>query len=132
MPRFVILRHDSPQGEHFDFMLEAGDVLKTWALPRAPAAGVEIDCEALADHRLAYLDYEGPISADRGAVTRWDCGTYVVERQNDEEWAVMLAGDRLAGRATLRRATGDPKRWRFSFVKGDALQSGGITASAAP
>ena len=26
MPRFVILRHDSPQGEHFDLMLEAGDV----------------------------------------------------------------------------------------------------------
>jgi hypothetical protein len=132
MPRFVILRHDSPRGEHFDFMLEAGGVLKTWALPCAPAEGVEIECEALADHRLAYLDYEGPISGDRGAVTRWDQGMYSVERQNDKEWTVTLAGDRLAGHATLRHSAGDPKRWRLSFVTGDALQSDGITASAAP
>ena len=39
MPRFVILRHDKPRGEHFDFMLEAGDVLKTWALALAPGSG---------------------------------------------------------------------------------------------
>jgi hypothetical protein len=121
MPRFVILRHDSPQGEHFDFMLEAGGVLETWALPRAPEAGVEMDCEALADHRLAYLDYEGPISGNRGAVTRWDCGTYAVERQDSQEWAVTLTGDRLTGHATLLRSADDPKRWRFSFAKQDRL-----------
>jgi hypothetical protein len=116
MPRFVILRHDSPNGEHFDFMLEAGGVLKTWALPRVPEAGVEMNCEALADHRLAYLDYQGPISGDRGIVTRWDCGTYTVEQQNDREWDVTLAGDRLAGRATLRCSADDPKKWRFSLA----------------
>jgi hypothetical protein len=132
MPRFVILHHDSPRGEHFDFMLEAGDVLKTWALPRAPAAGVDMDCEALADHRLAYLDYEGLISGDRGGVTRWDGGTYSLECQRSEEWAVTLASDRLVGRATLRRTGEDPKRWRFSLAKGDAPQSNGVTASGAP
>ena len=52
-------------------MLEAGDVLKTWALPQPPQPGVEMECTALADHRLAYLDYEGPLSGNRGAVTRW-------------------------------------------------------------
>jgi hypothetical protein len=117
MPRFVILRHDSPRGEHFDFMLEAGGVLKTWALPDAPEAGVEMNCEALADHRLAYLDYEGPISGDRDAVARWDCGTYTIESQNGREWAVMLAGGKLAGRATLRCSADNPQRWRFSFNK---------------
>jgi hypothetical protein len=131
MPRFVILRHDSPRGEHFDFMLEAGGVLKTWALPHAPAAGVEMDCEALADHRLAYLDYEGPLAGDRGVVTCWDCGTYIAERQNDREWAVTLAGDRLAGNATLHCSADDPKRWRFLFAMGDAPQSD-LTASAVP
>jgi hypothetical protein len=113
MPRFVILRHDSPRGEHFDFMLEAGGVLKTWALPHAPEAGVEMDCEALADHRLVYLDYEGPLSGGRGAVTRWDCGTYTIENQGDQEWAVMLAGGKLAGRAMLRCSADNPQRWRF-------------------
>ena len=39
VPRFVILRHDSPRGEHFDFMLEAAGVLKTWALPQPPEIG---------------------------------------------------------------------------------------------
>ena len=116
MPRFVILCHDSSLGKHFDFMLEADGVLKTWALPEAPTAGVELTCEALADHRLAYLDYEGPISGDRGRVTRWDRGTYVVERQNDREWAVKLAGDRLGGMAAIQRSADDPKHWQFSFA----------------
>ena len=43
---------------------------------------VEMDAEVLPDHRLAYLDYEGPISGDRGSVTRWDRGTYDVEHQS--------------------------------------------------
>ena len=117
--RFVILRHDSPRGEHFDFMLEAGGVLKTWALPRAPEAGVEVACEALADHRLTYLDYEGPISGDRGVVTRWDSGAYTVERQNDREWAVTLAGHRLTGHATLRRSAHAQNRWSFCLAEAE-------------
>ena len=100
-------------------MLEAGDALKTWALPQPPEAGVEMDCEALADHRLAYLDYEGPISGERGAVTRWDRGTYTLERESSDEWAVTLAGESLTGQATLRRSADDPKRWRFSHTKED-------------
>ena len=115
--RFVILRHDSPRGEHFDFMLEAGGVLKTWALPRAPEAGIEMDCEALADHRLTYLDYEGPISGDRGVVTRWDWGTCAVERQGNDEWAVELAGHRIAGHATVRRSAHAQNRWSFCLAE---------------
>jgi hypothetical protein len=116
MPRFVILRHNSPRGEHFDFMLEAGGVLKTWALPDPPQAGVEMDCEALADHRLAYLDYEGPVSANRGVVTRWDSGTYTVERHDSQQWAVTLAGEKLVGQTALLRSSHDPKRWQFSLA----------------
>ena len=117
MPRFVILRHDSPRGEHFDFMLEAGDSLKTWALPRLPENGEEMDCEALADHRLAYLDYEGAISGGRGSVTRWDHGEYTLERESDAEWAVHLMGEKLAGHARLLRTTSEPGQWRISFAR---------------
>ena len=95
MPRFVILRHDSPQGVHFDLMLEAGEVLKTWSLPQPPEPGVEMACNSLPDHRLLYLDYEGPISGDRGSVSRWDRGTYCIERQDEREWIVELAGNRI-------------------------------------
>lgn len=118
MPRFVILRHDSPRGEHFDFMLEAaGDVLKTWALPRPPEIGVEMSCEALADHRIEYLDYEGAVSGQRGAVTRWDQGTYTLERHNDAEWIVQLDGERFAGKAILCRLETDSNRWQVLFTR---------------
>ena len=76
MPRFVILRHDAPQGLHFDFLLEVSGVLRTWALPQPPDSGVEMACKALPDHRVEYLDYEGPVSGGRGTVDRWDWGTY--------------------------------------------------------
>jgi hypothetical protein len=113
MPRFVILRHDAPRGVHFDFMLESGGVLKTWSLPQPPRPGVEILCEALPDHRLAYLDYEGPVSGDRGTVTRWDHGTCTIERQTDVEWTVQLNGERTTGLATLRPMPDQPGQWRF-------------------
>ena len=96
-------------------MLEAGAVLKTWALPEPPRPGVEMECEALGDHRLAYLDYEGPISGDRGSVVRWDRGEYAVERQSDTEWVITLAGEKLTGRATLHCQANNPNGWAFSF-----------------
>ena len=109
--RFVILRHDDPRGGHFDFMLEVGEVLKTWALAQMPEPGVEIACEALADHRLAFLDYEGALSGGRGTVARWDCGTYSVQSQNDVEWVVHLAGKHISGQTILRRITGSATGW---------------------
>jgi hypothetical protein len=112
--RFAVLIHDSPRGLHYDFFLEAGDVLKTWALPRAPEPGLEMPCEALADHRPLYLDYEGPISGGRGTVARWDQGTYSVKLWSDEEIIVELVGTRLSGRVELRRQA---QRWRFEWTK---------------
>ncbi len=117
MPRFVVLRHERPPAVHFDFMLEAGDVLKTWALPQPPRPGLEMECAALADHRLAYLDYEGPISGDRGSVTRWDHGQYTVERQTATQWVLDLTGQKLDGTATLHGPVDDPKKWFFRFVE---------------
>lgn len=101
MPRFVILRHESPRGLHFDFMLEMGDVLKTWALPRLPEPGVEMPCESLGDHRPEYLDYEGPVSGGRGSVVRYDRGTYLIVHESESQLAVELSGEKLIGRATF-------------------------------
>jgi len=115
MPQFVILRHESPLGVHFDFMLEFGDVLKTWALPQPPEPGVEMECEALADHRLAYLEYQGPVSGGRGSVARWDRGAYTVRRQSDAEWVVDAAGEKVVGTVTLRHTADDPRRWTLTL-----------------
>jgi hypothetical protein len=116
MPRYVVLRHESTTGLHFDFMLEMGDVLKTWSLPEPPAAGLEIDAEVLGDHRPAYLDYEGPVSGGRGSVARWDRGTYEVECQSESELTVRLSGEKLIGLVSLRRSPDAQKRWRFCFA----------------
>ena len=97
MSRFVVLEHTDSAGMHWDFMLEAGPVLKTWALKQPPDSSQPVVAEALPDHRPAYLDYEGPISGDRGSVTRWDRGTYRMVKQSEGELTVELAGEKLKG-----------------------------------
>ena len=116
MPRFVVVEHDSPRGLHWDLMLEEGGVLLTWALSEPPQAARTIPAEALSDHRLAYLDHEGPVSGGRGSVTRWDQGTYELEHRSDDELAVVLAGRRLAGRATLLRLGAGRLQWQFRLA----------------
>jgi hypothetical protein len=88
MPRYVILAHDHPF-VHWDMMLEQGNVLRTWRLAAPPEPHIEVAAEAIGDHRLAYLDYEGPVSGSRGHVSCWDAGTY--------EWVEYSTKARLAG-----------------------------------
>ena len=99
MPRFVILEHDFPT-RHWDFMLELGDLLKTWRLAAPPQVGSAVVAEPSFDHRRIYLDYEGPISGGRGTVTRWDGGTFTGEV--GEDWlTVWLDGKRIRGQARI-------------------------------
>jgi len=116
MPRFVVLRHDIPGGVHWDFMLEKGMSLATWSLPEPPDSAHPITAEALPDHRLAYLDYEGPVSGGRGSVTRWDRGTYQVESETEAGLTAMLSGERLRGRVCLKSCPEQRGKWDFSFT----------------
>jgi hypothetical protein len=102
MPRFVILEHDHPS-LHWDFMLEAGEVLRTWRLAEPPQPGREVPAEPSFDHRLFYLDYEGPVSGGRGLVSRWDAGTFAWEMEQNDRVVVSLQGLRLEGQIVLTR-----------------------------
>jgi hypothetical protein len=113
MPRFVVLTHDRPL-LHWDFMLEHGEKLRTWRLAHPPDAGRPIEAEPLADHRLAYLDYEGPVSGGRGHVERWDRGEYETVESSATRIVVRLAGERLRGEAVLERSQASAS-WRFQF-----------------
>jgi hypothetical protein len=104
VPRFVILAHDWPT-PHFDLLLEHGPVLRAWRLLGEPAAGVAVEAEANHDHRLMYLDYEGPVSGSRGSVSRWDAGVYD-GNVSEPAWRVRLNGLRLCGSASLGDAEG--------------------------
>src|SRR5262249_17997154 len=100
MPRFSILAHDHPS-PHWDLFLESGDVLRSWRLLAPLAAGAAVPAEPTGDHRLLYLVYEGPVSGDRGSVTRVDGGPFIWETDSPEHVVVGVAGTRFTGRLTL-------------------------------
>lgn len=111
MPRFVILEHDHPT-LHWDLMLEAGAALHTWRLAQPPRPGARIQATALPDHRIMYLDYEGPVSGNRGQVRCWERGTFVeaADSQADDR-RLVLAGTLLIGLARLQKLPDDA--WQF-------------------
>ena len=124
--RFVLLEHDptprashmrDPLPLHWDLMLQlpGGLGLATWRLAANPLVVSEIiAAEAIGDHRIAYLDYEGEIGGDRGTVRRVDSGTLTVIRKSSAVLRFRLFGARLQeqfeietgsdGTSTLRRA----------------------------
>lgn len=113
MSRFVILEHDHPQ-LHWDLMLEAGSVLRTWRLAAPPFPSEEIAAVAVFDHRSLYLDYEGPISGGRGRVVRWDGGAFTVQAQGESQIIVHLQGQRIRGVLRLEHVEGEIWRARLS------------------
>jgi hypothetical protein len=119
MPRFVILRHDlpatAPRPSHWDLMFETGAKLRTWAIGVEPDLSVDAHAEPLANHRLEYLEYEGPVSGDRGTVTRWDAGQYELIEDVEDRWVVSVHGQRLTGRIAIVRQAGDAYSWRVRF-----------------
>ncbi len=135
MARFVLLYHDCPlnykRRSHWDFMLESGDVLRTWALerlprdwhvassrtsavhPNSPSLAVDNTVAAmqLSDHRRDYLELEGPLSGDRGSVVRVAAGTYHSEHEAPGDWRVVLASADLSPRVWLSRTEADDEQW---------------------
>lgn len=107
--RFVILHHVAPAGEHWDLMLEHQGVLLTWRLPVQPDGPLKLPLPAtrIGDHRIAYLDYEGPVSGNRGTVRQIDWGGLRLGKTQVRRISFETAGQRLAGRFVLQHRTGD-------------------------
>jgi hypothetical protein len=117
MPRFVLLDHDHPR-PHLDLMLEAEGVLWTWRLGREPVEGEVQQAERLADHRIAYLDHEGPVSGGRGTVSRRDAGTFEWVERGASRVEVELSGQRVRGRLVLVHRAGE--EWETWLEAGSA------------
>jgi hypothetical protein len=88
--RFVVLHHTGIPEPHYDLMFETapGSPLATWRSPVWPPVAVTV--ERLADHRRDYLEYEGPVSDDRGHVRRIAGGHFRFDTYSDERWQLRL------------------------------------------
>jgi len=116
--RFAILHHVNYEIEHWDLMLEHEGVLLTWKLPLEPIDRSMFPMPAcrIKDHRVMYLDYQGPISGDRGEVTRVDGGLVVIERLSERECVCRLSEGRLAGRFHLLWTGEGPQDWLLEVL----------------
>src|SRR6267154_5460619 len=101
-PIFVVQRHDARR-LHYDFRLERGGALASWAVPKG--VPLEPGAKALAvhveDHPLEYATFHGEIPKGQyggGTVEIFDRGTYeLVEEKPDGQLTVRLEGERLQG-----------------------------------
>ncbi len=121
-PRFVIHKHDATR-LHYDFRLEIGGVLKSWAVPKGPSTNPKEKRLALAtpDHALSYIGFEGVIPEGEygaGTVMVWDIGTYKNIKKKDGKLVpleksyadgqieVWLEGKKLKGGYALIKTKG--------------------------
>ena len=121
MPRFVLLEHVW-NGVHWDFMLETGDVLRTWAIDSPIVGDQDLPARQLFDHRRVYLEYEGELSGSRGRVRRVEEGTYRAIEWTDDRVRVEVAGRQLSGEVELRRlpgSSGSAGSWILHIGKRD-------------
>jgi bifunctional non-homologous end joining protein LigD len=124
---FVVQQHQAST-LHYDFRLEVGGVLRSWAVPKGPSMNpadkrlaVEVE-----DHSIQWGSFEGRIGEGygEGAVIVWDRGTY--EPLDDEgmeaaleqgKASFRLDGEKLRGGFTLVRTRGSERKPQWLLIK---------------
>jgi DNA ligase D-like protein (predicted 3'-phosphoesterase) len=142
-PIFVVQKH-AARSEHYDFRLEVGGVLKSWAVPKGPSTNPRHKRLAIRveDHPLDYAKFEGVIPEGQygaGAVIVWDTGTYrnltkrdgrevpIEQALRDGHAVVELHGRKLRGAYALTRTDKDARgreRWLLVKKKDDQADAG--------
>jgi bifunctional non-homologous end joining protein LigD len=110
--RYVIQKHRATR-LHYDFRLEAGGVLASWAVPKGPSLDSHERRLAMhvEDHPYDYRTFEGIIpdgNYGAGEVIVWDEGTYTLAEGSDPVAEIaagkitfILNGKKLHGMFTL-------------------------------
>ncbi|MGH7635581.1 MAG: DNA polymerase ligase N-terminal domain-containing protein, partial [Gemmatimonadaceae bacterium] len=131
---FVVQKHAASH-LHFDFRLQFGGVMKSWAVPKGPSIDPTVKRLAMEveDHPLQYNSFEGTIPKGQyggGAVMLWDQGSYTSDPPADDDAAMLeqgyargdlkfvLHGERLQGSWVLvRTRRGAPERAQWLLIK---------------
>ncbi len=115
-PRLFCVQKHAATRLHYDFRLEIGGVLRSWAVPRGPSLdpnekrmAVEVE-----DHPVEYADFEGVIPEGNygaGEVIVWDRGLWVPLEDPEEtlprgKLTFELRGYKLRGAWHLFRTKG--------------------------
>lgn len=125
-PIFTVQKHRASR-LHYDFRLEIGGLLKSWAIPKGPSMDPSVKRLAVEveDHDLGYANFEGVIEEGHygaGPVLVWDIGWFetlgadhgseMPERMFQAgKLDVHLHGQRLRGCFTLVRMKDQPQQW---------------------
>lgn len=139
---FYVQRHDARR-LHYDFRLELGGVLHSWAVPKGPSLDpaqrrLAVETE---DHPLAYGDFEGVIPEKHygaGEVLLWDRGIWATDEADPAaalergKLKFHLDGEKLHGAWTLVRMHGPAgaadahgrRNWLLIKERDDAARQG--------
>jgi bifunctional non-homologous end joining protein LigD len=125
--RFVIQKHDASR-LHYDFRLEMGGVLKSWAVPKGlpwekgeKHLAVEVE-----DHPVEYATFEGIIPKGQyggGTVMVWDRGNYHVYGEEplkalkEGRLHLVLDGEKAKGEWALIRTRMDAGKTQWLLLK---------------
>ena len=132
--RFVVQLHDATT-LHFDLRVQAGTVLRSWAVPKGPSLDPAVRRLAVPveDHSLEAGEFEGVYPDARrgtGAVIIWDEGPASITRDEPGHLSFVAHGSKLAGGFALTR-TG-PRRWVLVKVRDEHAREGSDIAAERP
>lgn len=125
---FIVQEHHGKH-LHWDFRLEAGGVLKSWAILKGPSLdpGLKRFAIQTPNHDLSYADFEGVVpesSYGSGTVLTWDEGRYYplkpldpIEGINQGSFIFRLNGLRLKGVFALIKLHGPRSEKDWLLVK---------------
>lgn len=137
--RFVVLRHevpdDSPIPSHWDLLIEAGHSFLTWRLWQDWATVAEQSIQRIGDHRLDFLEFEGPLTGGRGCVGRVDSGELAAWVWCDREIAGAFRGrfGTVQRRLFRLESTGGADEWRLEQTTLDTdLRKGSVMIARQP